>query len=884
MPWTRSGSGYTTKKRGGFVRNPDQYEALRRKGMSKERAAAITNSRRMSKGLSPGFDAAAAGAKWESKEAARIVRLKSRGARGFGQHGNAHRYFHPTLEAQAASHQRRKAQAIQRASKPYVRHPYQPPGWKDHVRRGPVISLAATSAVGTAAAAELHRSNLHKGAKGTLRRVLTENESQIRTAAHTSLVTVGGGAAIGVGVGLAHPRRKKIAKADSHQVRNTALGGVVGSSAATGANLVGGQAVKAALKINRAHVGVSQKDIDVWAAHKAKYGVRGKTHRSVPNKTLVAIHENYPKQLPGWRTQRVLGFKNRASTRAGVKVVGALTGAELVHHHYANKQKFAKAITQQQYARRKRTAAALGTTSAIIGLGTLAAKGGQGVLRRTGPKGLKAAAAIGRHTEAALVVGGGVGAAGALNSASINRIEAKQRIQQPKKVVISHAAPDHRKPKEVISHMAPLTAVPTQNKSYAAKVKAAAKAPVAPISTTKGVLNQVSQATSGQPMFPQKIGKGFARDLRTGIHEGYGLAGAPGATIRGTVKAKAARKGLKIGYTAGSHAQSFGAGFSRKQPTLEALQSGAHTTKANATHPNSYSAGNATRKVGVPVAITYGGYRAGKAYGQHRERKKITKAYTPGQIVYHTDQAALHSRKKTSGKRQLTTGIVTTGAGASVHMMSPHLGRMIGQRTARPAHEIGSLGHELEAAKHTRRAQKIVGRTGLGLVAGGAALAGVGAGRVIYHGHKQNKEIAMAQDARRRRSAHIQASYAKKPVVKAYGYDPEYNRHRRAGYYSGAANVAGGVAGGVAVHQGYKGVQEGRKAVSSFKSISAAKGPGSAGAMHAAQKVTVKTGTAAAKHGGKALGAAVAGGTLVAVGRKIKRKQTQGDWRSYRGY
>ena len=44
MPWKHSGGGFTTKDRGGFVRNPGQYEKLRAKGMSKQRAAAITNS------------------------------------------------------------------------------------------------------------------------------------------------------------------------------------------------------------------------------------------------------------------------------------------------------------------------------------------------------------------------------------------------------------------------------------------------------------------------------------------------------------------------------------------------------------------------------------------------------------------------------------------------------------------------------------------------------------------------------------------------------------------------------------------------------------------------------------------------------------------------
>lgn len=47
MPWKRRGRGYTKrgKGRGGYIRNPAMYYALRRKGYSKERAAAITNAR-----------------------------------------------------------------------------------------------------------------------------------------------------------------------------------------------------------------------------------------------------------------------------------------------------------------------------------------------------------------------------------------------------------------------------------------------------------------------------------------------------------------------------------------------------------------------------------------------------------------------------------------------------------------------------------------------------------------------------------------------------------------------------------------------------------------------------------------------------------------------
>lgn len=48
MPWrkVKGGSTKAGAKRGGFVRNPAQYEALRQKGMSKSKAARIVNSKR----------------------------------------------------------------------------------------------------------------------------------------------------------------------------------------------------------------------------------------------------------------------------------------------------------------------------------------------------------------------------------------------------------------------------------------------------------------------------------------------------------------------------------------------------------------------------------------------------------------------------------------------------------------------------------------------------------------------------------------------------------------------------------------------------------------------------------------------------------------------
>lgn len=46
MPWRSTRGGGHTTRRGGFIRNTKMYEALRRKGMSKSKAARISNSKR----------------------------------------------------------------------------------------------------------------------------------------------------------------------------------------------------------------------------------------------------------------------------------------------------------------------------------------------------------------------------------------------------------------------------------------------------------------------------------------------------------------------------------------------------------------------------------------------------------------------------------------------------------------------------------------------------------------------------------------------------------------------------------------------------------------------------------------------------------------------
>jgi hypothetical protein len=44
MPWTKNKGGGFSTPQGGNIKNPKQYEALKSEGMSKEKAAKITNA------------------------------------------------------------------------------------------------------------------------------------------------------------------------------------------------------------------------------------------------------------------------------------------------------------------------------------------------------------------------------------------------------------------------------------------------------------------------------------------------------------------------------------------------------------------------------------------------------------------------------------------------------------------------------------------------------------------------------------------------------------------------------------------------------------------------------------------------------------------------
>lgn len=96
--------------------------------------------------------------------------------------------------------------------------------------------------------------------------------------------------------------------------------------------------------------------------------------------------------------------------------------------------------------------------------------------------------------------------------------------------------------------------------------------------------------------------------------------------------------------------------------------------------------------------------------------------YQRGTITQHQEQANLHSRKKQSGKRQAALGSAAAGAGLT-------------------------LGLSGQSAGHNK--------AGAVLAVGGAGLAGVGATRAVYHGHRQNQHVKAAQQARKQRNASL---------------------------------------------------------------------------------------------------------------------------------
>lgn len=243
-----------------------------------------------------------------------------------------------------------------------------------------------------------------------------------------------------------------------------------------------------------------------------------------------------------------------------------------------------------------------------------------------------------------------------------------------------------------------------------------------------------------------------------------------------------------------------------------------------------------TPAIGAPAPA---GITAGDPFG---------KAYQYGAITQHHEQAGMHARKKTAADRRMKAGAAAIPAGLALVAAT----KLHGHKLVRLLAPAGRTGDEV--ADRVKMARRVA----IGGVGGGLAIAGGGAGTVAegaisrtVHGHKQNKETKLAQQARQSRNASVKKVDARRPLnlveraeqarkhfkavtrppepaheaaeklaqerQKAYfadralkkvlekAFDSERQRHNRQAAYTGAAGGAAVLATGGGVAAGLKG-------------------------------------------------------------------------------
>jgi hypothetical protein len=119
-------------------------------------------------------------------------------------------------------------------------------------------------------------------------------------------------AALATGGGSLYALDRNVSKSD--QDRNIALGAAGGASLTYAGSNIAGQAAKATLKSRRAKRGESPNEKALWRRHKAE------------TRNSLNTYLKYPKELPDWRGQRALAFKNRPAVAATTLAAGTAAG------------------------------------------------------------------------------------------------------------------------------------------------------------------------------------------------------------------------------------------------------------------------------------------------------------------------------------------------------------------------------------------------------------------------------------------------------------------------------------------------------------------------------------------------------------------------------
>lgn len=134
----------------------------------------------------------------------------------------------------------------------------------------------------------------------------------------------------GLSLGAAGLLGREVTKLDDRD-RRTLLGAGAGLAAADAASVIGGQSAKAVLMRRRAARGETPHQQETWGAHKQKHGLKAGEEPTghTPAKTKHKIFTQYPKDLPDWKGQRALGWKNSARGTAAILGGGALAGGAM---------------------------------------------------------------------------------------------------------------------------------------------------------------------------------------------------------------------------------------------------------------------------------------------------------------------------------------------------------------------------------------------------------------------------------------------------------------------------------------------------------------------------------------------------------------------------
>ena len=751
----------------------------------KKPAKGLTNSGigKKAPSMSPGFDEGAAREKFRAKEQIRAGRTQSRQSRGFGPKPDGAPHFNPSTAQRAASAAHREDQAVTRAARPFVRKPTAIPKLSSHIAGGQVRDAALAAAAVGGAGALLHYE--HRKAQAGIAK-MSDKQKQ---------------SAIG-----------------------TTAGGVAGGGAARAGTVVGGQTLKAHLKVQRAKVGVSPVDEKVWGEHKAAHGVRNITS-ATPNKVKNSLYGSYPKALPGWKAQRALAFKNRPSVQVAAIGGAAIGGAALAHHMMDKPKKIGKRMNRDQSAGALGTA---GTGLAIGGAGLLGASKQvkqntvRTVLRHAktgnvegalghGIKGLKTASGLERAGAAGIGAGAlaaGVGGAALLRNRKPKSVAKRDDAMTDAFGVDRSDLAIAKAGKHVYDPDSPSSKA--ANKKHKGKFHPAFVAHIGahsfdhsakdedtePDKKSPEIKDDADSDNTGPRKFPPKKGhkpkKGVpAAFADFGKADGYspnrsmrsqGLAFS-GKEGRKTVNREARHNNRMIlpgpnrkenWKTAGKHI-GIGAGAGTALggvagAAVGGVKGAALGSAAGADLGANVGAATGYLKIAhraggqaIQHGIQSGNIKTGVPKSQTRPnglpKKNFGKAYQPGTITYHQEQANLHARKKTAaGKRGegfATAAGLGVAGGAAVHVAAPKIARAV----AKPASEVGTLGHELQAAKLAPKIARGARIGGLGILGTGAALAGASAAQRVHHANKQNKHVKLAQAARTERNAGLKKSY-----------------------------------------------------------------------------------------------------------------------------